>query len=156
MRRERRSASSSRGSLIVCAVMAVASTCLGSCGDDAVVCEIDAVFTDQQSLDIRRAADKWNTVTVRDVRFASQGDGDWLILPASVTENRLGYAQSKRRLIRINPLTPNDEIYVVSLHELGHALGLGHVKSGVMDPDHQTTEFSDEDMAECKRAGACP
>lgn len=134
--------------------MAIASTC--SCGDDAVVCEIDAVFTNTQQSSIRRAANTWNAVTVRDIRFAAEGEGDWLILPASVTLNRLGYAQRKRRLIRINPLTPDDQIYAVALHELGHALGLGHVKQGVMDPDRQTLEFSDEDMAECRRAEACP
>lgn len=151
-----RKSSSSRGSVIACAVMAVVSTCLGSCGDDAVVCEVDAVFTDPQRGEIHRAASTWNALTVRDVLFAAEGEGDWLILPASVTLNRLGYAQRKRRLIRINPVTPNEQIYAVALHELGHALGLGHVKHGVMDPDRQTLEFSDEDMAECRRAGACP
>jgi hypothetical protein len=136
--------------------MAVVSICLGSCGDDAVVCEIDAVFTDHQQSEIRRAADSWNVRTVRDVRFAAEGEGDWLILPATVTLNRLGYAQRKRRLIRINPVTPDDQVYAVALHELGHALGLGHVKQGVMDPDRQTIVFSGEDIAECRRAGACP
>jgi hypothetical protein len=148
--------STARGSVVVCAVMAVVSLCLGSCGDDAVVCEIDAVFTDRQQSEIRRAADTWNARTVRPVSFAGEGDGDWLILPASVTLNRLGYAQRKRRLIRINPVTPDDQVYAVALHELGHALGLGHVKQGVMDPDRQTIEFSEEDFAECRRVGACP
>jgi hypothetical protein len=136
--------------------MLVLSPYLVSCGDDDVVCEIDAVFTQQQSSEIRRAADAWNPRTIREVRFAAEGDGDWLILPASVTLNRLGYAQRKRRLIRINPVTPDDQVYAVALHELGHALGLGHVQHGVMDPDHQTIEFSDEDMAECRRVEACP
>lgn len=153
---ERRGRRSSRGSAIACAVMAVVSTCLGSCGDDAVVCEVDAVFTEQQRAEIYRAADTWNARTVRDVLFAPEGEGDWLILPASVTLNRLGYAQRKRRLIRINPVTPNEQIYAVALHELGHALGLGHVKNGVMDPDRQIVELSDEDMTECRRVGACP
>jgi hypothetical protein len=129
---------------------------LSSCGDDGVECEIDAVFTTRQSSEIRRAATTWNGLTTREVTFASEGEGDWLILPATVTLGRLGYAQRKRRLIRINPVTPDDQVYAVALHEFGHALGLGHVKKGVMDPDHQTIEFSPEDMAECRRAGACP
>ena len=137
-------------------VTAVASLCLVSCGAGDVECEIDAVFTDKQQSEIRRAAATWNAFTVREVTFAPEGEGDWLILPAKVTLDRLGYAQRKRRLIRINPVTPDDQVYAVALHEFGHALGLGHVKKGVMDPDRQTIEFSEDDMAECRRAGACP
>jgi hypothetical protein len=136
-------------------VTMIASLALASCGDGAVECEIDAVFTNSQGAEIRRAAVDWNKLSVRPVTFAPEGEGDWLILPASVTLNRLGYAQRKRRLIRINPLTPDDQIYAVALHELGHALGLGHVKQGVMDPDRQTIAFSAEDLAECRRVGAC-
>ncbi len=137
-------------------LLALASLWLTSCGAGDVECEIDAVFTDQQQAEIRRAAADWNKFTTRVVTFAPEGEGDWLILPAKVTLDRLGYAQRKRRLIRINPVTPDDQVYAVALHEFGHALGLGHVKQGVMDPDRQTIVFSDDDMAECRRAGACP
>ncbi len=136
-------------------VAAAASLWLASCGDGTVNCEIDAVFNDSQQSEIRRAADVWNELSVRPVTFAPQGEGDWLILPASVTLNRLGYAERKRRLIRINPVTPDNQIYAVALHEFGHAIGLGHVKQGVMDPDRQTIAFSAEDIAECRRVGAC-
>src|SRR4051794_24275369 len=95
---------------LVGALAVVASFSLFSCGDGSVDCEIDAVFTSSQGSEIRRAADTWNHVSVRPVTFASEGEGDWLILPASVTLNRLGYAQRKRRLIRINPLTPDEQI----------------------------------------------
>ena len=137
-------------------LLAIASLWLTSCGSGDVECEIDAVFTDHQRAEIRRAAAEWNAFTTRIVTFAPEGEGDWLILPAKVTLDRLGYAQRKRRLIRINPVTPDDQVYAVALHEFGHALGLGHVKQGVMDPDRQTIAFSEEDMAECRRAGACP
>ena len=102
-------------------LLAAASLWLASCGDGSVNCEIDPVFTDNQQSEIRRAADVWNSLTVRPVTFAPQGEGDWLILPASVTLNRLGYAERKRRLIRINPVTPDNQIYAVALHEFGAA-----------------------------------
>lgn len=135
------------------AVIALAALSLVSCADSGVDCEIDSEFTAEEQLEIRRAADDWNTRATREVRFVA--DGDWLILPAS-TSLGLGLAQGRRRIIRINPSTPDDQVYAVALHELGHALGLRHVKQGVMDPNRQTIIFSEEDMAECRRAGACP
>jgi hypothetical protein len=138
----------------VAAVIALAALAAGtmSCAGDGVDCEIDSEFTDTEQSEIRRAADDWNAIAIREVRFVQEGD--WLILPAS-TSIGLGLAQGKRRLIRINPSTPEDQVYAVALHELGHALGLRHVKQGVMDPHRQTIVFSNEDMAECRRAGAC-
>jgi hypothetical protein len=51
----------------------------------------------------------------------------------------------------------------VVLHELGHAIGLDHVPSGVMSPDGAVQgqpwtmihKFSPDDVAECRRKGVC-
>ncbi len=137
------------------ALASIASLWLASCSDGTVDCEIDPVFTQSQGAEIQRAADAWNTLSVRPITFSSVNHGDWLILPASVTQNYLGYTEPRRRLIRINPVTPDNQVYAVALHELGHALGLGHIEQGVMDPKHQTMAFSDEDLAECRRVKAC-
>lgn len=124
-----------------------------ACDGDSIDCTVDDVFTAGQQDEIQRAADAWNAFTVRPVRLTD--DGDWLILPALVPGGWLGYSQPRRRLIRVSPMTPDDQIYAVALHELGHALGLRHVSQGVMDPTRQTVDFSEQDMAECRRVGAC-
>ncbi len=140
--------------LTAVAIFACASI-LCSCADDTLAFEVDSVFTDTQRSEMQRAADEWNAFTAKKVQFAPIGEGDWLILRATVPNDRLGYAQRKRRLIRIHPATADDQIYAVALHEIGHALGLNHVSKGVMDGERQSIVFSDEDMAECRRVGAC-
>jgi predicted Zn-dependent protease len=136
-----------------CIAGAILTLMGSSCASGDVEAEIDVVFTQPQASEITRAAKRWNEFTTRTVHIVS--DGEWLVVPATSPKG-LGYAQGARRLIRISPVTPDDQIYAVALHEFGHALGLNHVPKGVMDPDRQTIEFSPEDIAECKRCGACP
>ncbi len=136
-----------------CVAAVLLAMTASSCASGDVDAEIDVVFTQAQASEITRAAKRWNEFTSRSVHIVS--DGEWLIVPATSPKG-LGYAQGARRLIRISPVTPDDQIYAVALHEFGHALGLNHVVKGVMDPDRQTIDFSPEDIAECKRCGACP
>ena len=137
----------------VAAALAGALAIVPSCDGDTVECTIDPTFTDYQHAQIELASDAWNAFTVRRITFTE--GGEWLILPALVPGGWKGHASRRRSLIRISPLTPDNEIYAVALHEFGHRLGLGHVRRGVMDPQRQTTEFSEEDFAECRRVGAC-
>lgn len=147
----RRSRRRVRASILSIGV-ALTAPALASCGSSDVDCEIDQVFTQPQQAEIQRAGKTWNALTTRAITFSP--DGEWLILPASVPLG-LGLEQKHRRLIRISPETPDDQIYAVALHELGHALGLQHTAKGVMDANRQTIAFSEEDMAECRRVGAC-
>lgn len=140
------------GSLTKCIAGALLMLTVPSCASGDVEAEIDVVFTKAQASEITRAANRWNEFTQRTVHIVS--DGDWLVVPATSPKG-LGYAQGNRRLIRISPITPDDQVFAVALHEFGHALGLNHVPQGVMDPERQTIEFSAEDMAECRRCGAC-
>jgi hypothetical protein len=140
-----------RGRALRASLAALATSLSCGPGDQSV--EIDPAFTSAQQADIRRAADAWNAFTSRKITI--DADGDWLVVSANVPGGWLGYTQRHRHLTRISPLTPDDQIYAVALHEFGHVLGLRHVKNGVMRADRQVTEFSEDDFAECRNAGAC-
>jgi hypothetical protein len=135
------------------ALIFAALTFLPSCSDEVVTVEIDPAFTVAAQNEVRRAGNEWNKRARSTLSFVD--DGEWLILPAETPSAGLGYAQGRRKLIRISTRTPDDQVYAVALHELGHALGLKHTSKGVMDPTRQTMQFSDEDMQECSRVGAC-
>lgn len=99
-------------------------------------------------------------------------DGDeWRAIdgvpPLSQCQHYLGCAGLESHHIWITPnrLAPFDgktpeQIETVNraewLHELGHAIGLGHVNLGVMSAHEAHTELSPDDIAECRKVGACP
>lgn len=154
---------------------------------------IDDTFTADEAADVQRAADAWNarttrriiTVTNADAWRTAHPDGQlWTVMKAQVPSDHCGRSDNARRLIRLDPECGSDRVYATTLHELGHALGLGHLCDaswnyegeapsgrvcdpghplGVMDPSdgwwdgtgYRYVEFSDDDMVECRRVGAC-
>jgi hypothetical protein len=111
-------------------------------------------FTADERAQIAAAAEAWNQRTVPSKRITLDG-GEWSILEVDPGTGWNGSATPSRRVIRIHPNPVNATTYEVALHELGHALGMMHTTRGVMFPHWATSEFSDEDMAECRRVEAC-
>jgi hypothetical protein len=111
-------------------------------------------FTPDKQAQIAQAAATWNRLTVAEKRITLEG-GEWSILEVDPGTGWNGSCTPSRRIIRIHPEPHNATTYAVALHEFGHALGLMHTPRGVMNPEVATTEFSDEDFAECKRVEAC-
>lgn len=134
---------------------AILGAILASCGASDSDVEIDPTFTEVRRHEIERAQHTWSGVATRQIFIVGKNEGEWLVLPASVERGLRGNTGYHHRIIRISPETPDDQVYAVALHEFGHVLGLSHVTRGVMDPDRVTTEFSDEDFAECRRVEAC-
>lgn len=92
------------------------------------------------------------------------GDG-WRVVKENPPLNGAGYTDRPTRTIFIRPtLLPRygqHEYLNTAMHELGHARGLEHTRDGVMEGTEGvvkrvTTVFSSEDLAECRRVGACP
>jgi predicted Zn-dependent protease len=139
-----------RASLI--AVTTVLS--LSGCAPADIEAHLDGSLSRAEGDEVIRAVNDWNARAVSQIRLGDSRS-DWLILKADTPDDSLGFAQRRRQIVRIDPSTPPDQVYAVALHELGHALGLNHTAGGVMDPQRQLTAFSDADMDECRRVGAC-
>ncbi len=131
----------------------VAVALLGACASDEITCEIDQAFTSDEQQVIAAAADAWNQVA--NVKIVFTDDGEWLILSAESPPGIQGMKESERKIVRIDPHITLTRTYVIALHELGHVLGLKHTTRGVMHPTGQSATFSDEDIRECERVGAC-
>jgi predicted Zn-dependent protease len=110
-------------------------------------------FTPSEQAEISRAAAAWNAVTRADHQI-TEGDA-WQVLKEKPPQGYNGECSISRRTIWIDPEHPGASVYDVALHEFGHALGLGHTKTGVMMANTVSTAFTPEVLAECRRAGAC-
>lgn len=97
---------------------------------------------------------QWNTI-------ARPWDGrGWRVALGTPPHNAAGWTFAETKTIVVLPGQPARTLRITLLHEIGHARGLEHVSSGVMQGGEgvsgpSVTEFSPEDLAECRRVDAC-
>lgn len=105
---------------------------------------------------IREAFASWSAVAdISFVEKASNETSDIKIIAAKITQGGIGYPPFPESpcsqlagmvILNANLNYTCDGMYALSVHEIGHALGLGHVKSNnVMNPDksYLTLQFGD-------------
>jgi hypothetical protein len=113
---------------------------------------VDPAFVPDEQAEVRKAAADWNARTVHPITF----DGTaWRVLKQDPGTGYNGITYSSKHLILISAEHPGATVYSVALHEFGHALGLQHTTTGVMQAAVVSTEFTPEVLAECKRVSAC-
>lgn len=116
--------------------------------------EIDSAFSDEEHETISSAVAKWAEV-VLDRRSL---DG-WRVVRGVPSDDLMGYADYDRKIVWLRAPLPRDVLFVLALHELGHAHGIHeHVEHGVMQEYIAwplLSDFTLDDMTECRRVGIC-
>ncbi len=103
-----------------------------------------------------RAQLRWNTFATRQTSFAPGYGARCHVLPGKV-EPKAAVYDHDAGLIVIDEDSENAQTAFEStlLHELGHSFGMGHVAGPGIMHDPQGTDFTPDDLTECRAANAC-
>jgi hypothetical protein len=132
-------------------VRALAFAALLSCGHSEIRWSLPASMPEPQRAAFVASCERWNRVAV--VRQSvGEGDRRVVIRLRSEMANCGANGETGGREMRLAP----DASEATVMHELGHALGLGHhAGPGVMATTATGAELTAEDIEECGRVGAC-
>ncbi|MBX3218907.1 MAG: matrixin family metalloprotease [Labilithrix sp.] len=132
---------------------------------------VSSDFSSDERTALERANERWAEIAVaqfclvdgdasrKTIRRIPYGSAEWQELSRSFGGlNILGVYRGADDSITIVDSLALDLFELVALHELGHAYGLGHVDApAIMHAAIGTaTDFTPNDMTECRRVGACP
>lgn len=135
---------------------------------------VSSEFSPEERAALDRAAARWNEIAIeqfclQDTAEEINGDDSraifripykgeyWQEISASMGGLDFIGIYWPWDLIGIVDSMPIDQFERVALHEFGHAHGLGHTDAPSIMHAYEGTasDFTDKDIAECKRVGAC-
>lgn len=151
--------------LSLLSLLVVLSVALGGCSlvpgiHFGVEVNVNAL-DDEQRVRTQRAADRWNAVTDEDHKITLSVDDGLPILvvpqPEIPTPIKSATGLYTERAIYVADSLEGDSFEMVVGHELGHAIGIlwHHDGVGLMRVNGGQLELSEDDLRECRKAGAC-